>query len=389
MSLLSIARIRTDGGTQTRACIRKEVVSEYAALNGEMPAVVVFYDEHGVYWLADGFHRLEARKEQGKRDIECDIREGSLRQAVLYSFTANHRHGLRLSTEDKRYAVAKCLNDPEWAKMSDRWIADTCGCAHPLVSEMRKNLVEDSSTRTGSDGRTVTVRAKVYCDRCKRLGTPAKDCKNCLKAREDDKEKRDAAKAERDSKRALKAAERAKKAAEKAQAKDERERQRAENKAAKEKAAADKAAAKAKKEEEKRKAEEGREPGIDPEESPVTDALGHTVPAPLIGAFVADFDKAVSLCQQLQSLIDVLACNPGGEQLARFVAPKRSGEKVIQRSKHLDDLKADIKGTRPHAVCPYCVGKANKTCKGCNGTGWVTKRTWDGATDTEKARLAS
>lgn len=132
-----------------------------------------------------------------------------------------------------------------------------------------------------------------------------------------------------------------------------------------------------------------REPGIDPEEEPVKDAEGHVVPATLIEAFIADFDKAVSLCQQLQSLIDTLATGVGGEQLARLVSPKRSGENVIQRSKHLDDLKADIKGTRPHAVCPYCVGKAIKTCKGCNGVGWVTKRTWEGATDAEKARLAS
>jgi uncharacterized ParB-like nuclease family protein len=356
MSMLAIARIRTDGGTQTRACIRPEVVEEYAALNGEMPPVIVFYDENGVYWLADGFHRLEGRKKQGKSDIECDIREGSLRQAVLYSFTANHKHGLRLSSEDKRYAVAKALNDAEWSKMSDRWIADLAGCSHTLVSEMRSQLAESASSkenspskpkkRKGKDGVVRKVKPKkpkaekpVYlCARCSRVGTAS--CDKCRKKVNPVIDPRHTA-PEQPAKPP--------------------------------------------------EPEEGREPGVEKEEDtkPVTDAEGHEVPGSIADAFLADFDRAVSLCQELQKLIDALACGPGGAQLARFVSPKRSGEKVIQRSKHLDALKQDLKGTRPHSVCPFCKGKQKPECKGCNGEGWVSKTTWDGCEDAVKGRLAS
>src|SRR5438270_477029 len=60
--LIAIGVIRTGGGTQARAGLSDETIVEYgeALIGGvELPNIDVFYDGED-YWLADGFHRLEA-----------------------------------------------------------------------------------------------------------------------------------------------------------------------------------------------------------------------------------------------------------------------------------------------------------------------------------------
>ena len=113
---LSLDRIRIDGGTQSRAKIDQDVVVEYATAMQEgakFPPVTVFHDG-AEYFLADGFHRYFAAKKAGSPGIKCDVKEGTLRDAILYSFGANHDHGLRRTTADKRKAVIAMLSDIEW-----------------------------------------------------------------------------------------------------------------------------------------------------------------------------------------------------------------------------------------------------------------------------------
>jgi hypothetical protein len=99
-----------------------------------------------------------------------------------------------------------------------------------------------------------------------------------------------------------------------------------------------------------------------------------------------------SLVRQLEQGIDELVRLPGGEQLLRCTRSFGNENKTVQRSEHLEALKTDLKHTRPYALCPYCLLKTLKTpkvkdCKGCNGTGWVTKTAWDGAEDSIKEQL--
>jgi hypothetical protein len=127
--LISLSAIRTDGGTQSRASIDDSTVDDYAeALSrGEkFPPVVVFCDE---YWLADGFHRLASYERNDAVEVEADVREGSQRDAILFSLSANETHGLRRTRADKRKSVETVLADPEWSKWSDREIAKQCEAA--------------------------------------------------------------------------------------------------------------------------------------------------------------------------------------------------------------------------------------------------------------------
>jgi hypothetical protein len=100
------------------------------------PPVVVFYDGAD-HWLADGFHRLAAHVAASQEAIAADIREGTQRDAILYSVSANATHGLRRSTEDKQNAILVLLRDPEWSRWSDREMAKQCDVDHKTVGKLR------------------------------------------------------------------------------------------------------------------------------------------------------------------------------------------------------------------------------------------------------------
>lgn len=139
---LKVSQIKTDGGTQPRATINRSVVKDYAAdmLRGDdLSAVDVFYDGE-VYWLADGFHRIEAAKLCDRQEIAVSIKQGTQRDAILYSVGANATHGFRRSNEDKRRAVKKLLDDSEWSQWSDNEIARRCKVSHTFVSNLRKDF---------------------------------------------------------------------------------------------------------------------------------------------------------------------------------------------------------------------------------------------------------
>lgn len=162
--IFSIDLIRLDGGTQSRAQIDQTTVDAYAESirnDAVFPPVVVFYDGKE-YWLADGFHRVQAYKQEGCVTIGADIRSGTRREAILYSVGANAAHGLRRSNADKRRAVETLLRDEEWSKKSDRWIAEKCGVGHQLVGATRCQLDDSSSSpeRTGQDGKTRKLPTK-------------------------------------------------------------------------------------------------------------------------------------------------------------------------------------------------------------------------------------
>lgn len=155
MTSVAIASINMDGGTQPRAAIDFDVVEEYAlalASGAAFPPVVVFFDG-STYWLADGFHRTHAHKVAERQSIECDVRQGTRRDAILFSVGANASHGMRRTNEDKRRAVLALLNDPEWAGWSDGEISRRCAVSQPFVSKLRPapitpNVMSDRAERT-------------------------------------------------------------------------------------------------------------------------------------------------------------------------------------------------------------------------------------------------
>ncbi len=347
-NLINIRGIRTDGDTQARVSLNDPYVEELSAVveAGEhLPPVVVF-DDGKAKWLADGFHTIAAYLKAGKAKVPAKIRNGTQRDARLFAVGANYRHGLRRTNEDKRKAVLMVLAEEEWKFASDEWIAEKCRVSAELVARIRTKPDADTAAEAPtSDILSTSVNGSSSKTDAETLEEPAPPDPHEGKRQGKDGKWRPA-------------------------------RHRSPPKAP--------------------PAE--REPGDDTETEaasqngqPDTDKAGHAIPAGLSAAFaaVAKFEEADTHTRALQKLIDEIARNPGGEQLARCTKPVGPEGKTIHKTEELQALHRHLRSTRPHSVCPWCKGKGNKTCKGCSGTGWVTKTTWDGAEKDVKEALCS
>jgi hypothetical protein len=164
VSRLEPGQIRTDGGTQMRAGLNEETVVEYLELIQDpnewpFPPVIVFHDG-AVYWMGDGFHRVEAARRYVEREgvvysVVAEVRPGTRRDAVLWAAGANAAHGLRRTNADKRRAVETLLRDPECGEWADREIARRCAVSQPFVSKLRSELFHtDNGYQYESDQRT-------------------------------------------------------------------------------------------------------------------------------------------------------------------------------------------------------------------------------------------
>lgn len=140
---LAISAIRRDGGTQPRASIHVETTREYAQAmkdGADLGAPVVFYDG-AQYWLADGFHRVIGWMHEGKLTMECDVRQGTREDAILYSAGANSKHGMRRTNEDKRRGVLSVLTIPRFRDgMTLDEIARHCDVSLKFVKDIQGEL---------------------------------------------------------------------------------------------------------------------------------------------------------------------------------------------------------------------------------------------------------
>lgn len=165
---LDVESLRIDGGTQLRAKIDEATVAEYReawANDAKFPPLIVYHDGAD-HWLAGGFHRYHGAKAACVPTVPCEVRKGTLRDAILFAAGDNATNGLRRTNEDKRKAVRTLLEDAEWGKMSDRQIAEACCVGPPLVADVRSQVKEitpgsgEPEKRTGKDGKQYSVAKK-------------------------------------------------------------------------------------------------------------------------------------------------------------------------------------------------------------------------------------
>lgn len=146
MKKLNILNIRIDGGTQARLKLDQDVVKNYAEAMREgdqFPPVIVYHDGSD-YWLADGFHRYFAVKNNATTTIEAEVRTGTLRDAILFSFSANDptKRGLSPTAEDLRNMVRNMLLDEEWSKWTNAEIARHVGVSKMTVGRIKASMTE-------------------------------------------------------------------------------------------------------------------------------------------------------------------------------------------------------------------------------------------------------
>jgi len=138
---LKFSELRRDPALQSRVAMDPELIADYrdAILRGDrLPPVSVVFDRQ-FYFLVDGWHRCAAQEAAGKFEVEADIVDGKYRDAMLASVGANHRNGARRTNADKRRAVQRLLDDPEWAQWSNEAIAKVCVVSPHTVAEVRQS----------------------------------------------------------------------------------------------------------------------------------------------------------------------------------------------------------------------------------------------------------
>lgn len=150
--------INISGGTQSRLKIDEDYVEEILGKmkeDTEYLPVTVFFDGKE-YWLADGFHRFHATRKNGKASIKCNVTNGLLRDAILYSKSANNRHGLPPTLQDKLHNVKEMIEDFEWGGWSNREIGRICDVSHVTVAKMRVGKVPEKVKFVNKDGEVKT-----------------------------------------------------------------------------------------------------------------------------------------------------------------------------------------------------------------------------------------
>lgn len=107
--------------------------------------------------IVDGMHRLRAAELRGEDAIEIRFVDGDDASSFVLAVSENVRHGLPLSTADRKAAAARIIDSyPEW---SDRMVASVSGLSAGTVAITRERMAQDSKPRAqlytvGRDGRT-------------------------------------------------------------------------------------------------------------------------------------------------------------------------------------------------------------------------------------------
>jgi len=118
-----------------------------AAKKFPFPPIDVFSDpsDPDTYYLADGWHRVEAAKKADLAKINARVHAGGKAEAVLFACAANVANNcVRRTNADKRRAVMLALQQPGWKNKSLKLIADHCGVDPGLVKDVRADMEPSS-----------------------------------------------------------------------------------------------------------------------------------------------------------------------------------------------------------------------------------------------------
>ena len=164
MTSIKLNHIEVSIKTQVRERICQATVDEYALAmqEGAIFPPIELVEDGVLYFIADGYHRYEAAKKIGKEAIEANVRQGSVRDAILIGLSANHNHGLRLTINDRKKMVRLLLEDAEWRNWSNVEIAKKCSASHVMVAKIRSDFdLNKDITIMKRNGKTIVRRAAI------------------------------------------------------------------------------------------------------------------------------------------------------------------------------------------------------------------------------------
>jgi len=167
--MLPIGAMNPAGETQIRSTTNESAVLRYAALMdteegpAKFPPILVYRDENGAHWIADGHHRVLAAMRCQLTEIRAEIREGSKADALWAAAEINSKNGLPLEGDDIRQTIVMLIE--AWPNKSLRSIADAVGCSKSYVGLIKTQMSLDGQLADNPDllsGKTIGKDGKLY-----------------------------------------------------------------------------------------------------------------------------------------------------------------------------------------------------------------------------------
>lgn len=138
--IVPIDQVIADSRCQSRTGIDLGLVHDYAEAiksGADMPPLSVIDSGDGLY-LYDGFHRIEAYRQAGVKQVPVSAEPGDMWDAIERSCAVNAVHGKRRTQEDTKNAVGKILQvmKHRGEKWNQTQIAEKCAITQQRVSQI-------------------------------------------------------------------------------------------------------------------------------------------------------------------------------------------------------------------------------------------------------------
>jgi hypothetical protein len=136
---IKMLHIKIDSGTQRRQ-LDTAISDHYAELlksGVEFPPVELVHDGK-FFYLWDGFHRHSAHQMLDHEEIDANVQNGTLEDAIWLSYSANTTHGLPRKPGEIKQAIEEILNNPKWSCKTDKEIAEHINCSYRSIEDARR-----------------------------------------------------------------------------------------------------------------------------------------------------------------------------------------------------------------------------------------------------------
>jgi hypothetical protein len=156
IKMIKLVDLDCSSSVQSRVKTDPETVEQYKEIwdtgKADFPPCIVYQDGEK-YYVADGFHRIAGLtksridRKLEYRTIACDVRQGTIRDAIEYSLTANSRHGLKPNTRDKKRSIFLYWRlSPTHCQHSNNLVSKACGTSHTFVGDYRADVLANLSS---------------------------------------------------------------------------------------------------------------------------------------------------------------------------------------------------------------------------------------------------
>lgn len=131
--------------SEMRVRLNQDKIKQYARekkKGADFPAPIVFlHPKDEIYYVGDGFHRIEADFINGTTQTKVIVKPGGLKEAILFNLKANRENqGMGFAPGDISKSIKRLLTDKLFKGLTRLQISESVGCSYSLVSKVALKL---------------------------------------------------------------------------------------------------------------------------------------------------------------------------------------------------------------------------------------------------------